>query len=96
MTTMTTPKAIKQSASNTYRAARKGATGIRKAVSRDVRNAKREVKRAQIRRRCNGEVANAKAKWDAANPETKVAVKAAGGAAVLAMGCYIAMSVIAD
>ena len=96
MTTMTTPKAIKQSAANIGKAARKGATGIRKAVKRDVRNAKRDVKRAGIRRRCNSEVADAKAKWDGMNPGSKTAVKAAGGAAFLALGCYVAMSVIAD
>ena len=93
---MTTPKAIKQSATGTYKAARKGATGIRKAVKRDVRNAKREVKRAGIRRRCSNEVADAKSRWDGMNPGSKTAVKAAGGAAFLALGCYVAMSVIAD
>ena len=96
MTTMTTMKAVKQSASNTYRAARKGATGIGKAVKRDVRNAKRDVKRHQIRKRCNIEVASAKARWDQMNPGTQTAVKAAGGAAVLAMGCYVALAVIGD
>ena len=94
--TITTTKAVRNSASSTYKAARKGATGIGKAVKRDVRNAKRDVKRYQIRKRCNSEVADAKAKWDGMNPETKTAVKAAGGAAVLAMGCYVALAVIGD
>ena len=94
--TQTTTKAAKHAATSTYKAARKGATGIRKAVSRDVRNAKREVKRYQIRKRCNSEVASAKARWDGMNPGPKTAVKAAGGAAFLALGCYVAMSVIAD
>ena len=94
--TQTTTKAAKRAATNTYRAARKGATGIGKAVKRDVRNAKRDVKRYQLRKRCNSEVADAKAKWDGMNPGSKTAVKAAGGAAFLALGCYVAMSVIAD
>ena len=94
--TITTTKAVRNSASSTYKAARKGATGIGKAVKRDVRNAKRDVKRYQIRKRCNSEVADAKAKWDGMNPGSRTAVKAAGGAAFLAIGGYIAMSVIAD
>ena len=96
MTTMTTPKAVKQSASNTYKAARKGATGIGKAVKRDVRNAKRDVKRYQLRKRMTSEVRDAKARYDSLNPGSKTAVKAAGGAAVLAMGCYVALAVIGD
>ena len=85
MTTMTTPKAIKQSAAN-----------IGKAVKRDVRNAKRDVKRYQLRKRCNSEVADAKARWDGMNPGSKTAVKAAGGAAFLALGAYAVLAAIGD